>query len=168
MGREVRRVPPTWEHPKNAAGHYIPLLGRSWATDLAEWSEGRDQWARGLRRGFGAVPWVPRTGSELDTTYEQWTGREPRKRDYMPDWPESERTHLQMYEDTTEGTPISPVMATPEELARWLADNHASAFGSETATYEQWLATIRAGYAVGAVWTPGEGLRSGVAASTEV
>lgn len=34
--------------------------------------------------------------------------------------------------------PISPVFKTPEQLARWLADNKASAFANCTATYEQW------------------------------
>jgi len=52
-----------------------------------------------------------------------------------------------MYENTSEGTPISPPFETPEELARWLADNNASAFGGMTATYEQWLATCKGLYA---------------------
>jgi len=47
-----------------------------------------------------------------------------------------------MYETCTEGTPISPVMDSLETLARWLADNGASAFGEMTATYEQWLKII--------------------------
>lgn len=28
MGREVRRVPANWQHPKNVEGHYVPLLER--------------------------------------------------------------------------------------------------------------------------------------------
>ena len=66
----------------------------------------------------------------------------------MPDWPEAERTHYQMYESVTEGTPISPVMKSPETLARWLADNKASAGPYATATYDQWLAMIEAGSSV--------------------
>lgn len=53
----------------------------------------------------------------------------------------------QMWETTTEGSPMSPVFATPEELARWLADNKASAMGSQTASYEDWLGMIKAGWA---------------------
>ena len=49
---------------------------------------------------------------------------------HMPHWPIKRRTHWQMYETVSEGTPISPVMATAEELARWLADNHANACGT--------------------------------------
>jgi len=82
----------------------------------------------------------------------------------MPYWSEAVRTHYQMYETTSEGTPISPVMETPEALARWLADNNASAFADMGATYDQWLATIMRGWAVGAIFGPGKGLISGVAA----
>lgn len=49
-------------------------------------------------------------------SYEEYAGPRPDASDYMPDWPEAERTHYQMYENTSEGTPISPVMATPEDL----------------------------------------------------
>lgn len=69
-----------------------------------------------------------------------------------------------MYENTSEGTPISPVFETPEALARWLADNNASAFGGMGATYEQWLATCREGFAPSAVFSPSTGMISGVAA----
>ena len=85
--------------------------------------------------------------------------------EYMPDWPEAERTHLMMYENTSEGTPISPPFATPEELARWCADNGASAFGASKATYEQWLSVARGGYAPSMVIVDGK-MMSGVEAST--
>lgn len=66
----------------------------------------------------------------------------------MPEWKPEERTHYQMYEDTTEGTPISPVMESPEALARWLVDNRASVFGMGTqASYEQWLWLCNGGWA---------------------
>lgn len=70
----------------------------------------------------------------------------------------------QMWETTTEGSPISPVFETPEALARWLADNNASTFGSDTTTYEKWL-----GFIMGPGWAPSMvadsgGVRSGVEA----
>lgn len=77
--------------------------------------------------------------------------------------PRDECTHWQMYETCSEGTPISPVFSSPEELARWLADTGASAFAGMTATYEQWLATIRRGSAPSAVLSSA-GFESGVAA----
>jgi hypothetical protein len=48
----------------------------------------------------------------------------------------------QMWETTSEGSPISPVFKTPEELAAWLAANNASTFADRTATYEEWLTMI--------------------------
>ena len=69
----------------------------------------------------------------------------------------------QMYEDTSEGTPISPVMASPEELARWLVDNNASTFARETGTYEGWLRVAKGGWACSAIITDGV-MQSGVEA----
>lgn len=53
----------------------------------------------------------------------------------------------QMWETTSEDSPISPVFKTPEELAKWLVDNKASSFGDQTESYETWLKMILAGYA---------------------
>lgn len=77
----------------------------------------------------------------------------------------------QMWETTSEGSPVSPVFATAEELARWLADTGASSFGNMTATYEQWLGMCREGWAPSCVVevNPAGGgvLKSGVAAISE-
>lgn len=144
MGREIRRVPQTWEHPKNERGQFIPLFD-GYNKALADFTE------KAAKDGMEAA---------ID-----WYGGGPRKEDYMPDWPAEERTHLMMYEDCSEGTPISPAFATPDELAHWLADNGASAFGSDTATYEQWLAMCKRGWAPSMV-IDGAGARSGVADSS--
>ncbi len=50
-----------------------------------------------------------------------------------------------------------------KDMAKWLADNNASAFGSMTATYEQWLSTIKAEWSPSMV-VDSNGLRSGVEA----
>ena len=49
----------------------------------------------------------------------------------------------QLWSTTTEGTPMSPVFSTPEELAKWLSETKASVFGHDTATYSQWLLFIQ-------------------------
>ena len=123
MSREVRRVPASWEHPKNEQGHHIP--------HQKHFSYNEEEIAEGLRDGW------------LDNSPPNYGC------DVMPQWPESERTHYQMYESVTEGTPISPVMESPEALARWLADNKVSAGPYATATYDQWLAMIKAGSSIG-------------------
>lgn len=159
MGREIRRVPENWEHPKNENGNYKPLLGYSFKEQLTEWEEGKKKWSEGLRENRfpkdGEPKWTPKDKDEKNTSWQEWSGEKPNEADYMPDWNENERTHIQMYESCTEGTPISPVMKDPEKLAKWLADNGASAFGSMTATCEQWLSTINAGIAPSAITVNG-------------
>jgi hypothetical protein len=138
MGREVRRVPKNWHHPK-CNGNYKPLyegykLAAEEFLDLAN--------KEGLQEAIDYMGC-------------------PNKEDYMPDWSDEEKTHLMMYEDTTEGTPISPAFKTPEELAQWLTDNGASAFGSTTGTYEGWLRVAGGGYAPSMVLSGGK-LSNGV------
>jgi hypothetical protein len=100
-----------------------------------------------------------------DHLYELLTAKHQNERpdpdDYMPEFPEGIATGWCMYETTSEGTPISPVLETPEALARWLADSGASSFGRDTATYDQWLRMIQAGWAPSAVLS-GNVFQSGV------
>jgi hypothetical protein len=60
----------------------------------------------------------------------------------MGDLMKGVRNHFQMYETTSEGTPISPVFALAEELAQWLADHEIPVFGDALGTREQWLKII--------------------------
>jgi hypothetical protein len=172
MGREVRMVPPNWEHPKNDAGDDTPLMD-GLCKALSGWRREKAMWDLGYREGWGKdePAWVP-IEEKYAGSFEDWTGGEPDPDDYMPDWAPEFRTHFQMYEDTSEGTPISPVEETPEALARWLADNNASAFGGMTATYEQWLTMANRGWAPGAMLTvnnDGSGtMKSGVAAMADM
>lgn len=141
MGREIRKVRPDWVHPKNCFG-LVPLF-EGYAEDAKEFEE------------------MAREKGESEAI--EYFGQRPNPDEYMPDWTPEEATHFQMYENTSEGTPISPVFATPEEVARWCADNGASAFADMTASYEQWLAVARGGWAPSCVVDAG-GMRSGVEA----
>ena len=165
MGREVRKVPADWQHPKNDHGGYLPLLSSGYAGALVEWHEGLDLWCRGLRDNYkgGTEPHNERPDV---WGYVAYTGRSPNVEDYMPNWTPQQATHFMMYETTSEGTPISPAFATREELARWLADNGASAFGATKATYEQWLNIARGSYAPSLVVQDGK-MMSGVEAATK-
>jgi hypothetical protein len=163
MGREVRRVPANWQHPTQTCKHspwnggckepltppgtcFKPLYEGSWYLSRKE------SWLKSLAE----------KGLQETLEYE---GRPPNTDDYMPVWTEAEATHYMMYEDTSEGTPISPAFATPEELARWLTDTCASSFGGMTASYEGWLRVARGGWAVSAVIRDGV-IESGVEALT--
>ncbi len=133
MGREVRRVSKDWEHPTGENGEYMPL--------------------------FSPEEWMSK-GKYYQEYPESFEGERKEinlfdPKDYMPLTKIEDRPLLMMYETTTEGTPISPAFKTPEELARWLADNGASSFGSMTSSYEDWLETCKKGWAVSAVMEKG-------------
>jgi hypothetical protein len=142
MGREVRMVPANWIHPKNDDGQYEPLMDY-FDIALNDFQEMEDK-----------------EGLQEATDYY---GQRPVIEDYMPSWSDEERTHYMMYEDTSEGTPISPAFASPEELAMWLEATGASSFGSRTANYDHWLRVAKGGFAPSAVVTSGV-LKSGVEA----
>lgn len=174
MGREVRMVPADWQHPRAMHDHsgevrFVPLYGRNkYAERASEWDEAWQKWQEGLCEQYGeGDKWGPIDAEHREMRYTDYAGRRPSPDDYMPDWPAEQRTHLMMYEDTSEGTPISPAFATPEELARWLADTGASSFGSSTATYEQWLAMCHRGWAISAVFCDGV-MMSGVEALADL
>lgn len=179
MGREVRMVPPDWKHPKedkdNGRGmQYIPLLAGDFDEALAEWLADLkahppelvlQKWEEGYTRPYPRdAEWQNLDPKHVGMSAWEYYGGEPGPDpwSFMPKFPEGTATHLMMYEDTSEGTPISPAFATPEELARWLADNNASAFGNDGAPYEAWLATIKQGWAFSMVKTPDGELQSGV------
>lgn len=141
MSREVRRVPADWQHPRDENGCHIPLLD-DYEKDLEDFRADIEK--KGLADAL-----------------DYWNGG-PKRDDYI--FPEGERTHYMMYETCSEGTPISPAFATIEELAHWLADTGASAFGVQTASYEAWLATCKRGHAISAYYSPETGIISGVEA----
>lgn len=160
MSREVRRVPADWKHPTHPNGNKRPLMqpGKPIADLQREWREQEAAWIAGTHEDQQRYP------EYVGTPFTEWAGECPDPADYMPHFPPEERTHWQMYEATSEGTPISPVMETPEALARWLADVRASAFGDMTATYMEWLHMIVGpGWAPSGIYSPGTGLASGVA-----
>lgn len=70
----------------------------------------------------------------------------------------------QMWETVSEGSPISPVCKTPEELARYMADNP---WGATHGNYHQWLAMIKAGWDPSMVVQDGK-VMSGVEAVSEM
>ena len=61
----------------------------------------------------------------------------------MPTYLGGKAVSVQMYETESVGTPISPAMDSPEQLARWLAQNKVPAFGKQETSYEAWLMVCR-------------------------
>jgi hypothetical protein len=135
MGREMRRVPADWHHPIDyKTRRHRPLMEGPWEAAAEDWDRTKAAFDRGEDENGD-----PLSESAKGYTFDEWHGKRPEHADYMPTWPEAQRTHYQMYETCSEGTPISPVLESPEAVARWCADNGASAFGGMTAPYEWWL-----------------------------
>lgn len=155
MGREIRRVPADWQHPKQG-DRFERLFEGPYEGVLAEHEEEKRLW------GLRACEYTSAEAYDK-YTFEEYHGEAPDRHMYMPSWTEEQKTHIMMYETTSEGTPISPAFETPEELARWLADNGASSFAGSTATYEQWLGMCESDWAPSMVIQGGV-IQSGVAA----
>lgn len=130
MGREIRRVPADWDHPRKQCEHspwkggceealqnngrcYQPLFDRSFRQAAEEWKRDFAAWERGER---------PDYCSEESKSMEAWeyNGGPPDRNWYRPDWPEESMTHYQVYETVSEGTPVTPHFATQEELVDYL------------------------------------------------
>jgi len=155
MGREVRMVPKNWEHPKDKSGNYIALFDSDFEECADNWDKEYSKWNRGIYPVYA-------NEESKKMGYEEFEGERPDKNDYMPSFLDGTKNYYMMYETTTEGKPISPAFETPEELARWLYDNKASAFGDSTASYEGWLRVAEGDYAPSAVYSDKLGLQNGV------
>ena len=143
MGREIRKVPPGWQHPPSdgtRGGRYKPLhygAGGRFETRARAWLAGCAKWEAGERPDYA--------GDDAPLFYWDWEGAPPSQEDYMlVGVPDSECTHFMLYESTTEGTPQSPAFATLEEVAEYAAE-HATTFASFKATKEEWLRMLSPG-----------------------
>ncbi len=156
MGREVKRVPVGFDWP----------VGKTWWGYVIDVSVNCQ-----TCKCTGTVPFNPGGSFPLQRRDDAgnvigwWCPNCDGDGRATPRFEVPEGPAFQMWETTSEGSPISPAFETPEELARWLADNRASAFGRSTATYEQWLAMIHEGWAPSAV-CDAKGFRSGVEAAS--
>lgn len=117
MGREIRRVPPNWIHPVGDRG-LKPLHDNSFDAEIDERIESRRKWNAGedaARARYEADVGHP-------VAFHEWNGGPPDPEYCRPAWPEESRTAYQVYETVSEGTPVSPVFPTKDELIDWLVN----------------------------------------------
>ena len=69
----------------------------------------------------------------------------------------------QIWETVSEGSPVSPVFATPEELARWMIVPGNDTSVSKGTTYEQWMGFLKVGWCMSG-YSDSNGYRDGVRA----
>ncbi len=116
MGREIRRVPPNWEHPRKESNpeHHQPMYETNYLVAGREWVEGLLRWERGEN---------PAKEKYGDDFFWDWEGPPPDSQYCVPYDPAEfkETGWWQVYETVSEGTPVTPAFATPEELIDYLA-----------------------------------------------
>ena len=156
MGREIRRVPANWQHPTYPprhqwAGQYHPMTDADYAEAWTEWKNGLRAWFRDYRAWSDGKPGTFHTVEDIAKfgTYEAWAGSPPAPPDphyYMP-----EGEWYQLFENVSEGTPLSPPLETLEALVDWLS-THPDYWGHQWSR-ESAEAMVRQGYAPSLVIT---------------
>ena len=162
MGREIRRVPPNWQHPKTEKPNYRlgimgeryqPMLNRAFAPAMREWIAVWEAWERGER---------PDYCSEESRTLQFWEyhGGPPDPEYHRPDWKPEEMTWYQVYETVTEGTPVTPPYATLDEIVDYLVqhgdfwDQKRRAEGVSTMRCIPWPRDEAEAFVYGSGWAP--------------
>lgn len=115
MGDMIRRVPANWEHPKREDGSWQPLYDIDYETALAQWLENHYLWLEGRHRYQLENP----DQTKEYKYYAEFEEDAPEVAFHRPKWKDEERTHYQLYETITEGTPRTPVFASEEDLRKY-------------------------------------------------
>lgn len=126
MGYEIRKVPPNWEHPigqdRYDLGGPQRMYDQNYTVAVDEWLAGLDA----VRNDF----------EKLSEFFED--NQLPNKEYYRP-WKDEEATWFQVWENVSEGTPITPPFETKEELIDYLV-NHGDFWHPEK-RYDREVAT---------------------------
>ena len=144
MGREIRRVPADWEHPKDEHGNYIPMYDQSYDEALAEYNAELEAWNNNTHPDILNDPKVKVTYPN----FKDWKAGPPDKNTYRSRiFKEEELTHIQLYNTTSEGEPISPLFKADEfeKLCEWAAEN-ATTFADYKAPKDSWIKMLKDGY----------------------
>jgi len=118
MGREIRRVPPNWNHPVDSrSGQLKPMFDETFEQASTEWKNEFAEYYTAIngdyyqedRKADDGTPWE----------FWEWSGDPPNREYYRP-WKDEEATWYQVWETVSEGTPVSPPFETKEELIEYL------------------------------------------------
>ena len=101
-------MPKGYEHPKdNCTGRYIPQYEGFFLEELDKYIALYEEWKK--------------KGADK-STFEDEVGYAPRLDLYI-DVSEDDRSWVQLYENVSEGTPITPPFKTEKELVDYLVEN---------------------------------------------
>ena len=129
MGREIRRVPLGWEHPRDErTGRYRPLFDKDYESAAREWIAELIQWEAGTHK---AQP------DAFSIYYWEYAGNPPDE-DYCRPKFDAEQTCYQIYETVSEGTPVSPVFESLDAMIAWLVNEGYSQTAAERFAQSGW------------------------------
>ena len=126
MGREIRKVPPNWQHPvketydpfrRETVQRKQPMYDRTFDDAAAEWKSELAKWEAGERPDYFDPADYP-NGIE----YWEWDSRPPDREYYRP-WADADAKWFQVWETVSEGTPVTPPFATQAELIDYLVQH---------------------------------------------
>lgn len=140
MGREIRKVPMGWEHPKNSRGEFIPLHDEEFETAARRWMDACIAWDQGTHKDLVDG----RTTKEEVPYFWLWDAEPPRSERYRLKWNE-EPSCFQIYENVSEGTPVSPVFETEAEMREWLIAQGYSAEATDAFIRDKYAPTMMIG-----------------------
>ncbi len=165
MGREIRKVPPNWQHPRytddnaprqHLIGKFMALFDEAFDDAAREWLDNCIKWDRGEDENCAE--------HKADHPfYWMWDDNPPDANYYRPAFTEKP-TWFQMYETVSEGTPCTPPFETKAELVDWLVEkgeNHDTEY-EKRFTRSQAEAFVDQGWAPSFVMTTEHGIQSGV------
>ncbi len=163
MGRQIRRVPPNWEHPKvekynpfsgQVEERFQPMFDQQYEFAASKWKKNfKKFYKKGLDK-------------EKDCEFWEYDGSPP-DRDYYRPYKDNEATWFQLYETVSEGTPVSPPFATKEELADYLAehgdfwDQDRRKTGKSPINCEPWGKAAAYKFVFGSGWMPSMAISNG-------
>ena len=148
MGRELRRVSEGWEHPRDPNGSYRPMHDESFDEAVDEYFGEYHLWLKGEAQ-------YQRDSERTPQAFVRYYGGSPDEEYCRPNWPDEERTHFQVYETVSEGTPVSPVLPSKEAVIEWWVnegDSFSGRLSREAA--ERW---VEAGSSPSLVSSPATG-----------
>lgn len=163
MGRELRRVPANWQHPKRTTYNYLqgkevesfqPLFDEPYISAISEWIHEHFLWLRGEhpdQQGEDRAEY---------SYYAQWGGSPPDIDYYRPNWKPEEMTWYQVYETVSEGTPVTPPFETQAELIEYLVehgdywDQSRRKEGRSSMPCEPWTRQQAESFVLGSGWAP--------------
>lgn len=135
MGREIRRVPKDWEHPRDDKGHYRRCFDEDYKTRAERWCKEFEQFRRGEHES---------QKGEHSTSCAylwEWDGGPPDEEYCRPAF-KSEPVCYQIYETVSEGTPTSPVFESKEGMVRWLVGEGHSQAAAEAFSDGGWAPSM--------------------------